>query len=170
MDIPEPDELDRELKMRQAKVWGNMLGMAIMLVFLVVIIFYPTEPWIKVALIALFAIYMVIIGSRLKDSLKQYYALNEELVIKGGHIKKVNSKMGVEIWEMPLDDIIGVFTNIEGMPNTLFVLFEKDGERGAENFYKHRIKDLDKFNMLLKKRGLLNESSVTLEELERRTK
>ncbi len=170
IDTSEPEHLDKEWKLRKIRVMRDALGISIVVLFIFLVFIFEVRLWVRTMLAILAALYAIYILYRLKNSLKQYYALTEDLVIKDGCIIKYSEKAGVELWKIPFDEVIKVYPNIKEMPNTLYILFRDEGDILGENFYKHRIKDKEKFVDILKKRNLIEEKSVSLEELKKLVK
>ncbi|MFO8110322.1 MAG: hypothetical protein R6U17_07385 [Thermoplasmata archaeon] len=162
-----PDHIEKEHKMRKLKIWRDVVGLSIIAAFIILVFFYEMDLWVRTALVLLGAVYLIYTMTKLKNSMKQYYSLHDDLVVKNGHITKVNSKIGRKVWKMPLEHVVKVCPNIKGMPNTLYVLFERDGKKGAENFYKHRIKNPEDVEKLLEERGLLEEKYISVDDLKR---
>ncbi len=167
IDTSKPDKLEKEFKLRKAKIIRDILGAAIVGVFIVITFLYEMQLWIRTILVLFGALYLIFIFSRMKKSIDQYYALTEDLIIEDGYIIKRSGKVGIELLKVPFDDVIKVYTNIKNMPNTIYVLFEKDGELSAENFYKYRVKDSKELENVLKKRNLISDEPVSLEELKK---
>jgi len=165
IDTSEPKDLDKETKMRKIKVWRDIIALAIVGAFVVLTFYYAMQVWVRMVFVVLGALYIIYLSFRLKNAIDQYYALTEDLIIRGGHLVKVSPKVGVDLWEMPLDNVVKVYPKIKKMPNTLYVMFEKDGKMGAEHFYKYRIKDQENFEEILKKRDLLHDDYVSLDHL-----
>ncbi len=154
--------------MRKIKIWRDIFSLSIVGAFIILSFVFEMRVWVRTLFVVMGGVYVVYLLFRLKNSIDQYYALTEDLIIKGGHIVKVSPKVGVTLWKMPLDNIIKVFPNVKSMPHTMYILFEKDGKKGAENFYKHRIKDPKKLEEIFKKRDVLDERYISLKELKRR--
>ncbi len=156
---------EKETKRRKIRIWRDVLGLLIMAVF-VIIIFVREDRWTIRTLLMVGAIaYTIFIGTSLRKSLKQFYSLSDHLVIRGEEIIKWNSQIKEDVWAMPLDKVVTVYTTIGNMPNTIYVVFKGEDGLGAESFYKRNVKKKRKVYHKLKERGLLKKEPISFEKL-----
>ncbi|MFO7991973.1 MAG: hypothetical protein R6U61_06750 [Thermoplasmata archaeon] len=166
MDDIDPDyeeDLKKEKKFRKYKIFGKLAGIIIMVGFIIWI--YLTQPSHTIVYYIIAAVYMVYTTYKLLKEMAQYHALMDDLLIEDDHIVKYNDSIKREIMRIPIQKIKKVYYNVEGLPRTLYVVYKKDGNLLAENFYKTRIKGKKKFIDMMEKKGVLIEDEISFDAL-----
>ncbi len=157
--------LSKEQRRRKIKIFRHALGFAIMVGFLFYLAFYQTldNIWILVMVGAI--IYANYEFYRLIKQIKAFISLDDELHYEEGEIIKYNVRRKKTKKWIPIENVEEVYLDVEDKPNLLFVVYEKDGAKMADSFYKQRIKQRDEFMTDLKERSLIVDEPVTFDEL-----
>jgi len=157
--------LEKEQRRRKIKMFRHSLGFTIMVAFVFYILFYYSIDifWILVIVgILIYANYEIY---RLIKQIKAFFSLDDELHYEEGEIIKYNARRKKTKKWIPIESVEEVYLNVEDRPNLLFVVYNEDGMKKADSFYKQRIKERDKFISDLEKRSLIVDKPVTFEEL-----
>ncbi len=166
MDDPDYEEdLKKEKKRRKRKMYGKATGLIVMGIFLVVVTYYETRfPYLVIYYVAGVG-YIFLLAYRLMKEIGEYRSLMDDLLIEDDHILKYNTSIAAEIERISIDDIKKVYYNIDELPRTLYIVYENDGDLMAENFYKTRIEDKDKFITMMENKNLLEKDPISFETL-----
>lgn len=164
-DADYKEDLEKEKRKRKTKIYRDILGISLMLVFVVVVSFYEQRYYYRMFYYIASIVYVVVISYFLLKRISKYRGLTDDLMLKDGDIIKYNSHQDKEKRRIPLEQVKNVYINIEELPRTLYVVYSKNGDIYAENFYKTRIKNEDKFFKAIEKRDLKREDSISYDEL-----
>lgn len=158
--------LAKEQKRRRIKIFRHSLGFAIM-VFFVFYTFFSEyfDYYIRLLLMIGAIIYANYELYRLIKHIKAFLSLTDELHFEDGEIIKYNPDVRKTKKWIPIESVEKVYFNIVEKPNSLFVVFEKDGDKFAESFYKQRIQDRKEFIEVLKEKDLLRRESISFQDL-----
>ncbi len=157
--------LEKELKRRKVRMYRDIGVLLLSAIFAVYLFMFGEGSNVNILLILVLIGYSMITIYGLKKKLRLYHSYFDELRVEKRSIVKYNPKRDKVISSITFDSITKVYTNIKKMPYTLYVLYETEGEKKAEGFYKTRIKDEDEFRRVLKKKDLLNEEDVSVDDL-----
>jgi len=157
--------LKKEQRRRKIKMFRHSLGFTIMVGFLFYISFYHSLDYIWILIMVGAIIYANYEFYRLIKHVKAFYSLDDELHYEDGEIIKYNARSRKTKKWIPIENVEEVYLFVEDKPNLLFVVYEKDGAKMAESFYKQRIKQRDEFMKDLKESSLIVEEPVSFEEL-----
>ena len=89
----------------------------------------------------------------------------DDLLIDKGDIIKYNALQRSEKARISIDEIEKVYFNITDLPNTFYIVYKREGNTYAENFYKERIEHENKFYGLIEDKDLINEEPISFREL-----
>lgn len=162
-DLEYQEDLKKEKKRRKFKMYGKLSGLVIMAVLIVLVHLQKPDYYRIYYMVA--GVYIVYIGYKLVHEFDEYRSLMDDLVIEKGHILKYNSDVDREIMSIPIQKIKKVYYNIEELPRTLYIVYKKDKKTLAENFYKPRIEDKEKFLQMMERKDLLVEDSISFKTL-----
>jgi len=167
MDDPDYEEdLKKEKKRRKRKMYGRVAGIIVMGIFIAVVTFYETRfYYLLVYYIGGFG-YIFLLSYRLMKEIGKYRSLMDDMLIEGDHILKYNTSIATEIKRISINDVKRVYYNIDELPRTLYVVYKNEGDLMAENFYKTRIEDKDKFIKMMEDRNLLDREPISIETLQ----
>ncbi len=157
--------LAKEQRRRKIKILRHSLGITLMVIFIILIVFLREMDRVSIVLVAVAVLYINYVFYRLFSDIKSMYSLDDELHYEDGEIVKFNVRSKKTKKWIPLENVEEVYLNVEDKPNLLFVVYEEDGSKRADSFYKQRIKERDKFLDDLEERSLIIDEPVTFEEL-----
>ena len=157
--------LGKELRRRKIKILRSLIGILLISGFAIYIYFFEPDfshRWLVV--IAALG-YISIVGYLLIRKVAVYRSLTDDLILDEGTILKYNEDQQMEKIRIPLESVEKVHFNIKDLPHTFYVVYIKDGNKRAENFYKERIKDEDEFIEVINENNLVDKDPITFEEL-----
>ena len=157
--------LDKEQRRRKIRIIRHSLGLTLMVIFVFLIVFLREIDTIWLVLMVGSIIYINYVIYKLISEVKTLYSLDDELHYEEGEIIKYNARRKKTKKWIPIESVEEVYLNVEDRPNLLFVIYNEDGMKKADSFYKQRIKERDKFISDLEKRSLIVDKPVTFEEL-----
>ncbi|MFW6040922.1 MAG: hypothetical protein ACOC85_03715 [Thermoplasmatota archaeon] len=162
----EYDELlKKELKRRRIKMFKNLLSIILMGGFALYIYYFERGFEYRTIIIAFSIGYIIIISILMVKRYLKYRSLTDDLLLNGKTIVKYNAYQQIEKARIPIESVEKVYWNIKELPNTFYVVFQKNGERFAVNFYKQRIEEKKKFLEIIKKKDLLYKKTISFDEL-----
>lgn len=164
-DLDYQEDLEKEKRKRKTKIYRDILGIILMVIFAVVVTFYEDRYYYRMFYYIASAVYVTLISYFLLKKISEYRGLTDDLLIKNGDIVKYNSHQDKEKLRVPIEQVKEVYVNIEDLPRTLYVVYTQDGETYAENFYKTRINNKDKFFEMIDERDLKKEDSISYDKL-----
>ncbi|MFP4050993.1 MAG: hypothetical protein ACLFVB_04560 [Thermoplasmata archaeon] len=157
--------LEKEKNRRKSRMKKYQFGVFIVAILIGVAFFINIDWTYRIILIIVIGFHGTILIYLIIKNLSLYYSLTDELKIEGDHITKYNPDQDkYKIW-INIDDIENVYMNIEKRPNTFYIVYEEDGERRAEGFYKERIPEEEKFFSLMEERDLMKNERISFPEL-----
>ena len=159
------EQLDKELKRRKMHVFRDVGIVVLSVVFALYLFLFQERSNMNMVLMLVLVGYGMITIYGLRKKMILYYIYFDELQMEKGSIVKYNPKQDKIIIKIPFDSITGVYTNIKKMPYTLYVLYEDEGKKKGQRFYKTRIQNEDEFEKLLYKKNLIKEEYVDVEDL-----
>jgi len=158
--------LAKEQKRRRIKIFRHSLGFVIMVFFVFYIYFSDlADFYIRLILMIGAVIYANYELYRLIKHVKAFLSLTDELHFEDGEIIKYNPDFRKTKKWIPIESVEKVYFNIIEKPNSLFVVYKKDGYKFAESFYKQRIKDREEVMEVLKERDLIRRKSISFQDL-----
>jgi len=162
-DTDYEEDLKKEKKRRKFKMYGKLAGLIIMGA-LIIMVYLQKPDYYRIYYIVA-GVYIVYISYKLIHEFDEYRSLMDDLVIEKGHILKYNSDVDREIMSIPIQKIKKVYYNIEELPRTLYIVYKKDKKTLAENFYKTRIEEKEKFLEMMDRKDLLVEDTISFKKL-----
>lgn len=158
--------VNKEQRRRRIKIFRHLLGMGIMVAFVIYTFFSDYfEYYIRLLLIVGAVLYASYELYRVVKHSRAFLSLTDELHFEDGEIIKYNPDSSRTKKWIPIESVEKVYFNITEKPNLLFVVYEKDGNKFAESFYKQRIKDRSDFIETLKEKDLLRRESISFQDL-----
>jgi len=157
--------LQKEQRRRKIRIIRHSLGITLMVIFVFLIVFLREIDTIWLILMVGSIIYINYVLYRLINEVKTLYALDDELHYEDGEIIKYNVRSKKTKKWIPIEEVEEVYLNVEDKPNLLFVVYNENGAKKADSFYKQRIKERDKFMADLEERSLIVDKPVTFEQL-----
>ncbi len=157
--------LKKEQRRRKIKMFRHSLGFTIMIAFLIYILYYYPMDTLWMLVLVGVIIYANYEFYRLIKQIKAFFSLDDELHYEEGEITKFNVRRKKTKKRIPIENVEEVYLNVQDKPNLLFVVYEKNGAKMADSFYKQRIKERDKFMADIEERSLIVEEPVSFEEL-----
>lgn len=162
-DLDYEDDLRKEKKRRKFKMYGKLSGLVIMGVLLIMVYLQKPDYYLIYYVVA--GVYIVYITYKLLKDFDEYRSLMDDLVIDEDHILKYNADVDREIMSIPIQKIKKVYYNIEELPRTLYIVYKKDKKTLAENFYKTRIEEKEKFLKMMSRKDLLVKDPTSFKKL-----
>ncbi|MFW6064187.1 MAG: hypothetical protein ACOC8Y_01270 [Candidatus Natronoplasma sp.] len=157
--------LKKEQRRRKIKMFRHLLGFTIMIAFLIYILYYHPMDTLWMLVLVGVIIYANYEFYRLIKQIRAFISLDDELHYEEGEITKFNVRRKKTKKRIPIENVEEVYLNVQDKPNLLFVVYEKNGAKMADSFYKQRIKEREKFMADLEERSLIEDEPVTFEEL-----
>ncbi len=157
--------LEKEKEKRKSRMKKYQFGIFVVAILFGIAFFINIDWTYRIILMVIIGLHGSILIFLVIKNLSLYYSLTDELQIEGDKIAKYNpNQEKYKIW-IDIDDIENVYMNIEERPNTFYIVYEVDGDRSAEGFYKERIPDKEKFFEIIEERGLVKEERISFPEL-----
>ncbi|MFW5928687.1 MAG: hypothetical protein ACOCSL_05720 [Thermoplasmatota archaeon] len=157
--------LEKEKNKRKSRMKKYQFGVFIVAILIGIAFFIDIDWTYRIILIIVIGFHGSVLTYYIIKNLSLYYSLTDELKIEGDHITKYNPDQDkYKIW-IKIDDIENIYMNIEKRPNTFYIVYEEDGDRRAEGFYKERIPEKERFFDLMEERNLVIEKRITYPEL-----
>jgi len=143
----------------------HSVGITLAVVIIILLLVLREIDTRSLILVAGAIIYINYVLYRLVREVKTFYSLDDELHYEDGEIIKYNARSKKTKKWIPIENVDEVYLNVEDKPNLLFVVYNEDGTKKADSFYKQRIKERDKFMADLEKRSLIVDKPITFEQL-----
>ena len=157
--------LKKEMNKRKSNMKKYQFAIVIVAILFAVAYFINIDWTYRIILMVILGIHGTIFIYLVIKNLSLYFSLTDELHIEGDKIVKYNpDQQKSKVW-IKIDDIENVYLNIERRPNTFYIVYEEDGNRSAEGFYKERIPEKERFYDLMEERNLLIEDRISFAEL-----
>lgn len=157
--------LEKEKNKRKSRMRKYQFGIFVVAILFAVAFFINISWTYRIILMVVIGFHGTVLIYLVIKNLSMYFSLTDELRIEGDKIAKYNPDQNkYKIW-INIDDIENVYMNIEKRPNTFYVVYEEDGNRSAEGFYKERIPEKKRFYIIMKERNLLIKERISFPEL-----
>ena len=157
--------LEKEERRRKIRITRHSLGITLAVILILLILFLREIDTRSLIFLVGAMIYINYVLYKLISEVKTLYSLDDELHYEDGEIIKYNARSKKTKKWIPIEDVEKVYLNVEDKPNLLFVVYNEDGTKKADSFYKQRIKERDKFMADLEKRSLIVDKPITFEQL-----
>ncbi len=165
------DLLRKEQRRRKIKIFRHSLGVAIMVAFVIYTLFSDYfDYYIRLLLVIGAVIYASYELYKLTKNIRALFSLIDELHFDDGEIIKYNPNFRKTKKWIPIESVEKVYFNITDKPNSLFVVYEMDGNKFAESFYKQRILGREEFIETLKEKGLFRREPISFHDLKEEIK
>lgn len=157
--------LNKEKRRRKIKIYRDVIGILIIGGFSIYLYFFGHGLSYRMIVIYFSIAYIIIVGILLFRKLAKYQSLMDDLLIDKGDIIKYNALQRSEKTRISVDEIEKIHFNITDLPNTFYIVYKREGNAYAENFYKERIEHESKFYDLIEGKGLIDEEPISFQEL-----
>ncbi len=156
--------LKKEKRRRKIRVFRHLAGI-ILMAFVILFLYFRTEGMVQIALMVGGILYILYVLRALYKDASALFSLTDELHFEDGDIIKYNPDMRKTKKWIALENVEKVYFNITDKPNLIFVVYDLDGWRRAESFYKQRIPEREKFVEEVKEKGLFDNDPISFSEL-----
>ncbi|MFP3872329.1 MAG: hypothetical protein ACOC55_05950 [Candidatus Natronoplasma sp.] len=167
MEIRENDYeemLKKEKRRRKIRIFRHVAGI-ILMGAVVTFLYLSIEGMVQIALMIGGILYILYVVYSLYKDASALFSLTDELHFQDGDIIKYNPDTRKTKKFIPLESVEMVYFNITDRPNLIFVVYDQDGWRRAESFYKQRIPEREDFIEAVKEEGLFENDPITFQEL-----
>ncbi len=156
----------KETKKVRTKIMRDTVGFLIMIIFLIAVYIFRSRLSINFRLLLILGgSYLGYVTYQLYKRYRRYFSLTDELRLDGKDLLKYNPVQGKIKRRVPVENIKKVYYDIDEHPNTLYVVYNKKGQKGAENFYKNNLAEKEHIMDFFKKNELLVTEPISLQEL-----
>lgn len=157
--------LEKEKGKRKSRMKKYQFGLFLIAILFAVAYFINIDWTYRIILMVVIGFHGPIFIYLIIKNLSLYYSLTDELRIEGDKITKYNPNQDKYKVRINIEDVENVYMNIEKRPNTFYIVYEEDGDRSAEGFYKERIPEKERFFEQMEERDLIIEDRISFPEL-----
>lgn len=157
--------LEKEKDKRKSRMKKYQFALFVVAILFAAAFFINIDWTYRIILMVVIGFHGTLLIYLIIKNLSLYYSLTDELRIEGDKVTKYNPNQDkYKIW-IDISDIENVYMNIEKRPNTFYIVYDEDGDRSAEGFYKERVPEKEKFFDLMEERDLIIEERISFPEL-----